>query len=476
MNKNTILGFAIGPIGAALLGIITLPILAWHFSAEDIGRITMLQVASSFAVIFFSLGLDQAYVREYHESKDRPLLVKSVILPGLMGLLGILCLLSLFDKYLLSNFIFSIDSALFGGLIALALVAAYLSRFLSLILRMAESGLAFSMSQVLPKALFLLAIVGAYFWGLVPSFSLLLVAHVIAIVFATLLYGFNTRAVWLPGLLRGIDKAQLSLMLKFGLPLVAGGVASWLLLTIDKIFLRSFSTLSELGIYSVASIIASAVGIMSGIFTTVWTPTVYKWVAEGSDLSKVDSIIEYVLAAVIFIMCMAGLFSWIVVLVLPEMYSSVQYIVVLCMLPPLFYALSEVTAIGLGISRKSIFSMISSFVAVIFSVAINYYLVPLYGALGASIGMALSFWIFLIVRTEFSCLVWRKVSRLKVYGTTLSILILAILFVLYGEGHFKIFMFAWLCAIAMSVMFLKRAWFGAYSWVMREPWGNGVGK
>ena len=90
MNKSKIIGFAVGPIGAAVLSFASLPILAWYFSAEDIGRISMLQVVISFSVLIFSLGLDQAYVREYHEVADKAVLLKTAVLPGLIILLLVL--------------------------------------------------------------------------------------------------------------------------------------------------------------------------------------------------------------------------------------------------------------------------------------------------------------------------------------------------------------------------------------------------
>ncbi|MGL6275567.1 oligosaccharide flippase family protein [Aeromonas dhakensis] len=90
MNIKKIMGFAIGPIGAAALGFIALPITTWFYSQEDIGKISMLQVAASFCVLIFSLGLDQSYVREYHESENKTALLKMAIFPG-----GVLLLVSL---------------------------------------------------------------------------------------------------------------------------------------------------------------------------------------------------------------------------------------------------------------------------------------------------------------------------------------------------------------------------------------------
>ena len=53
MNKKTILGYALGPIGSGLLGLISLPIITWFYSVEDVGRISMLQVFTSFSILFF---------------------------------------------------------------------------------------------------------------------------------------------------------------------------------------------------------------------------------------------------------------------------------------------------------------------------------------------------------------------------------------------------------------------------------------
>jgi len=87
VTPRKIAAFAIGPIGAAVLGLISLPIITWLFSQEDVGRMAMLQVTLSFSILLFSLGLDQSYVREFHEAENKPALLKRAMLPGLLLLL-----------------------------------------------------------------------------------------------------------------------------------------------------------------------------------------------------------------------------------------------------------------------------------------------------------------------------------------------------------------------------------------------------
>lgn len=443
MNTKKIAAFAVGPIGSAALGFITLPIITWFYSVEDIGRIAMLQVVTSFCILLFSLGLDQAYVREYHETESKSALLKASLLPGLL-LITLALLLCMVNPGFISKELFSVESTLISILVASCILAAFVSRFLSLILRMQERGMAFSMSQLLPKVLFL-SVIGAYFL-LAFDFDLLhlVIAHAISIVAVVLVYGWNTRREWFLALRQEIEKDKFISLLRFGFPLILGGLAFWGMTAMDKLFLRHYSTFEELGVFSVAASFAAVAIILQSVFSTVWAPIVYKWVAEGVDEEKLNEVTEYVLAAVVALFALAGLFSWIITYILPERYNEVQYILVACMAYPLFYTLSETTVVGIGVTRKSAYSMAASVIAVLVSVIGNYFLVPIYGAAGAAVSTAIAFWVFFFLRTEFSCIVWRKIPRLRLYSLTLVCLALTIGFTLKGKEFPVLFIVGWL--------------------------------
>ncbi len=454
MNAKKIAAFAVGPIGGAALGFVTLPLITWFYSAEDIGRIAMLQVMSSFCILLFSLGLDQAYVREYHEAEQKPELLKATLLPGFLLLLAGL-LICLLIPGLISKALFSVDSIKISWLIATCFISAFVSRFLSLILRMQEKGLAFSMSQILPKILFLLIIGSYYLASLGFDFLQLAIAHTLSTLAVTVVYAWNTRKEWLAAIKYKINTTKLKAMLRYGMPLVMGGAAFWGLTAMDKVFLRNLSTFEELGIYSVATSFAAAATIFQSVFSTVWAPTVYKWAAEGINTNKIDQVTDHVLTAVVFLFVLAGLFSWVVTYLLPDSYERVKYILVACMACPLFYTLSETTVVGLGVTRKSGYAMLASFIAVLFNLTANYFLVPTYGASGAAISTALAFWIFLVCRTELSCLAWRKVPRAKLYASTLICLIAAIANASTAENDKTFMITTWAIIGAIAVFTFK---------------------
>ena len=129
--------------------------------------------------------------------------------------------------------------------------------------------------------------------------------------------------------------------------------------------------------------------------------------------------------AIYFIVVVAGLFSWLLDFILPNQYLSVKYLIIICIIGPLFYTLSEVTGIGIAIAKKTRFSMYASIGAMLTSIVLNFFLVKKLGALGAAISTAFSFWFFYILRTEFSQLVWRKTIKIRGYLITFSILLIS---------------------------------------------------
>ena len=426
MNKKKILAYAIGPVGSGIFSVATLPIITWFYNVDDVGRISMLQIFTSFAILFFCLGLDQSYVRAYHDSDNKPLLLKHAMFPGVCICILSCLLIFIYKPDFISKILYSVESVYLSFLTFFCFIVALIIRFLSLTLRMQERAIAFSMSQVLPKILLLLFVISAVVWAGSRDSKQLFTANALALFIACLIFAWNTRNDWIPAFAQKFDKIEFQTHLSYGFPLLIGGLASWGLNVSDRIFLRLFSSYTDLGVYSVAMSIASAATIFATIFNTIWAPLVFKWVSSSEiDLKKIDDISEYILMAIYFIVVVAGLFSWLLDFILPNQYLSVKYLIIICIIGPLFYTLSEVTGIGIAIAKKTRFSMYASIAAMLTSIVLNFFLVKKLGALGAAISTAFSFWFFYILRTEFSQLVWRKTIKLRGYLITFSILLIS---------------------------------------------------
>ena len=414
MNPNKILAFALGPIASAAFGLIMVPMVAWIFSPEDVGRLNILKITVSFCMLLFVLGLDQAYVREFHESRDRARLLKACFVPG-FALFAVAGLGTIAFASQLSLLLFGTANPIFYWVTLASVTATFVSGFLSSILRMQERGLAFSISQMIPNALLLAIVGGIVLFGLPRGFLQLQLGFLASTIAVVMAYLWNTRKQWRPAIAAQLDWQQVRSLLKFGTPLIFSGLAYWGLIATSSIALRSMSTFSELGIYSVAMSFAGVAIIFQSIFSVVWAPIVYKWVAEGTDLSRVDAVARQALAAVCGIFVVCGLFSWLADYVLPAGYANVKYLVLCSIVQPLLYTLSEVTCIGIGISRRTMLTVWVTLAALCTNVLLSLWLVPEYGARGAVMANAVAYVVFFIARTEVSARVWRQFPRARLY-------------------------------------------------------------
>ncbi|MCK8137049.1 lipopolysaccharide biosynthesis protein [Pseudoalteromonas sp. 2CM28B] len=454
MNLKKILQFSIGPIGAAALSLITLPFVAWFFTVEDVGRLTMLQVVLSLAVSLFSLAMHQAYVREYHEEDDKQALFKVSVIPGLAVLL-LVSVITIALPFSISMLLFEIDSTLLSFMLFIGIFASFFINFLAHVVRMQERGLVFSATKITPK-LFLLIFIGLIMLlNLKAEFKTLMIMNTLAVLSSLMMFLWLTRDTWLPALKKNVSIVLLIKMLKFSLPLVAGGIAYWGLTTMDRFFLRSLSGFDELGIYAVAVALAGAVSVVSSIFSNIWHPILYKWAKEGIAQKKVQCVIDNMIIFVALIWSLAGVFSFIVPWFLPKEYQAIEYLIVACVAMPLFYLLSETTGVGIGITRRSKYSMFASISAFLVNALLNYLLIPDYGATGAALATVLAFFVFFIVKTEFSARLWCAIPRIKMYILILSYVIGTLVMVLSKAnlGHFYlmwVFLFVFTCLLYRS--------------------------
>ncbi len=450
------IAFAIGPIFAAFISLVTLPFVAWFFSAEDVGRLTMLQVALGLSVTVLSLQMHQAYVREYYEEKNKAKLFKISIMPGFIFLLTYL-LICIVSPLSISKILFDIDSSALTIMLNISIVSMYFVNFFAHLVRMEERGIVFSISQVMPKVMLLTLVGVILLLNLSNSFKNLMTMNMLASVSSFFILAVLTRQTWIVSIKEELDIELIKKMLKFSFPLIAGGVAYWGLTTIDRVFLRHYSGFEELGIYAIAASLGGAVMVLSSIFANIWHPTVYKWVQQGVDTDKLQLVIETMLVFIAFIWSMFGLSSWLLKYLLPEKYSDVEYLVIACAAAPLLYMLSETTMVGIGIMRKSMYAMLASLLALLTSIFLNYLLIPKYGAFAAAIASMVSFLIFFLVRTESSGFLWVSLPRFKIYLVIFLYVFVTIFITFFGKDyeHFH-YRLAWV-ALFFYTLLLHRA-------------------
>jgi O-antigen/teichoic acid export membrane protein len=451
MRVGGLLAFAVGPIVTAALALITVPLTAWVFSPDDIGRFNVFTVTLSLLLLVSLLGLDQAYVREYHEAPDKGLLLRTCMLPGFV-LAVAASTASLWFAKPLSQLLYGFESRLAIAATALALILTYCSRFLSLVLRMQERGLGFSMSQILPKFVQIALIVVLAYVVKRTTFAGLLAISIASLFVVLLVLGWTTKQDWMAAIRARIQCTYLVSIVGFGAPLILSSVAYWALTATSTFALRSLSTLSELAVYSVAASFAGAAAILQSIFSVVWAPTVYKWAADGADMTRIDRVTGQLLAIVCVVVILFGIFAPAVDFLLPERYAEVKYVLICSVLQPLLYTLSESTSMGIAMSRRTMWSMWVTLAAMCVNVLCSIALVPRFGAAGAAAGNALAFGAFFVGRTEASARLWRVFPRLKLYVTVAVVCSFCVTTTLFARISPLGFSLAWAALLPLALI------------------------
>lgn len=471
MDIKKFYSYGFGPLVAGVLTALTLPILTWYFSEEDIGRLTLLQILVSLSVMIFSLSLHQAYVREYNEVVNKKELLLVSIFPGLLLLILAIFLLILYlflsPQYFLSSIIFGVESNIIVILIILSIIFSFFINVLNHVIRMEEKGFSYSIMQIIPKLIFVLVLVFITVFGQDKNFVSLNIAFAFSIFITFVIAMYLTRRSWSGLLSTNFNMKLMKETLSFSFPLMFGGIAYWGVFTVDRVFLKIYSGLESVAIYAVATTFASCVTLLSSIFTTIWHPMVYKWAKDGLDNYKIQELINVITLTIFFIWSLIGCFSWVIPYFLPNKYYEVEYLVVACASGPLLYLLSELTVIGIGLSRKSKYSLYASFMAFLGCLLMNITLIPLYGVKGAAITMVLTFSLLLVLRTEFSVKLYCDfLSRRKIYIIMLLYVIFTIFFVLKQPGV-VLYVFFWLILMFVVLMLFKKEFFKIISYVKK---------
>lgn len=466
MNFRRALAFAVGPVLSAALGFAALPLLAMHYSPEIIGRNNIFQVFSSLALLIAYCGLDQALAREFHETEDHRALFNVCFLPGLT-FLSLFLLATLPFAAELSEILYGQAQPSWYYLSCACIYLAFITRFLSIIVRMQERGIAYSASQVFPKLVILLVLSGYVGLRAPHGYSSLLFANLAAgfAVFAVAAWNTRTELFFRSAL--SIDRGALAKALRFGLPLVGAGLAYWGLTASSTLALRFYSTFGELGVYSMAINFAGIALVIQTVFSTIWMPTVYKWVASNENLDMVHVVTSCVTATVCLAFCFCGAFSWVIDFIVPSEYYQVKFIVTCCMAQPLLYTVSEATVAGLNVKRLTGRALKIAVFAFFCNVLLSLALVPSLGASGAAVSNALAFFIFMVARTEVSARVWPIPSRHKIYLTTGCLTLVAVGMALVPRYAPYIYSSLWLIFLLIVLFYFRREFRLIWRFVVR---------
>lgn len=397
--------FSLGPVMAAAIGFITVPVITYFITPEEYGKASMFTLAQGIAAMLMYFGLDQAFIREFNQYKDNvgKLLSNAIFMPLIFVIIIDTCIL--INAKFLSNVLFGSQEELTAVyMLAVMLPFIVVENFSFLKIRMEEKGLAYSCATISLKVL-VLVITVLLFLIYEKSFHSVVYAMAFAeIINGTILFFLVIKPLRIS--IKYVDKELIKRMLKFGLPLIPAMLMSWTLASMDKVMLRALCGYEELGLYAAAYKIVSAVSIVQSCFSLFWTPVAYRWNEENVPKENYAFVNTIVAVGMTLICLLLLLVKNIVGFVLGDSFVEAIQIFPFLLLYPVMYTMSETTAMGIGFSRKTFYSIIVSGTACVANIALNYTMIPLWGGTGAAFATGIAFIVFFWARTLISRKLW----------------------------------------------------------------------
>src|SRR6266581_78991 len=174
------------------------------------------------------------------------------------------------------------------------------------------------------------------------------------------------------------DRQLFRQMNHFGMPLVPSALALWAINFIDRIFIAQFKGQAEVGIYSVAVRISSAIVFLMIAFRLAWPAFAYSIEDDREAKRTYSFVLTYLLFVCSWVSLALGLLSpWLVRLLArgPGFHRASEAVALLAF-GSAAYAGYTVLSIGVGRARATQFNWVISGAAAVVNVVLNVILIP----------------------------------------------------------------------------------------------------
>lgn len=431
------LSFSIGGYINILIGLFTVPITTRMLTPEQYGISSLVTTITSLLFVFCCLGLEQGFVRFFYDEEEKNrgrLLYNCLYYPFFLTVFvsGLLILL----KKQVSIFIIGKYDINIIWILILNIIFISLNNFSLLIIRMQQKGKLYSTFNVLIKILEFIFILILYkIYG--DNYKTLVLSVLFSTIIATILSIYIERSFWK---FKGQAKTTINDLVKFSIPLVLTMALNWVFGSCDKIVIKIFSNLKEVGLYAGAFKIIALISVIQTGFTTFWTPVVYEHYSKNpNDLNFFKKANDY-LSLMFFVLGIGVLLSRdIIVLLLGKNYYSSIFIMPMLVFIPIMYLISETTVIGISLKKQTKYFLYISIIVSITNLIGNFILVPNLGAKGAAISTGVSYILFFYLRTYFSVkLIDFGFNLKRIYFSIVLMLIYALLLSFYNNIYFTV--------------------------------------
>lgn len=438
LARNTVLVF-IGQAGAKVIGLLMLPLYTRWLSVEEFGVSDLITVYSTAlvgvvacciydAIFIFPKNKDKKSQSGYFSTGLLFLLISFLFFALVFYFIGLFC------KYkCITNSFVNYQWCIYAMLVSQILlnVIQQFTRSIDKLFVFSITGLVVTTTTAFYAFLF------------IPQMGV--IGYVISIIIAQLsgaIYAFvaSKSYTFLNPSCISVNKCKE--MLQYSIPLIPNGIMWWIVGSLNRPFLESYSTFYDIGLYAIANKFPGILQMLFAVFLNSWQISVVEEFGKIGYADFYNRVFRFVISISIIGLLLLTLFSKVLVLLLaaPEYSDSWRYIPILS-LGVIFNYIGGIVGCVFSATRESKYYFYSSAWSALFAICANYLLIPMYGILGASMANMLSFAVMAISRIVYSHK-YVSLDGIKVYLLELFLVILVYLFLIFNIYRFIIYITA----------------------------------
>lgn len=382
--------FAIGGVGSKLLLFLLVPLYTNILTREEYGTADLVSTVAELIIPFLSVVIYEAVLRfglSKYERKEDVLLVALFVWLGswLVGLLIIPATRLYSELFEWRWYLYFYINVSIGSFIFLNYIKVKNMNKLFSLINIVQASMLVGLN-----VLFLIVFkwnVNGYLLSSILSVGLPLI--VVILVGKVIPDLKNART----------DYQLFKRMIKYSFPLILNNVSWWVIHSSDKIMLELMVGVGALGIYIVVTKIPSLINVVINIVSSAWNISATKEM-EDTNNAKFYSDVFNLLTFFVFLACISIVFvlkPFMSIYVGQEFSEAWQYTPLL-LVSAVFSAISSYCGSLYDALKKSVHNMITTLIAAMINIALNFVFIPSYGIWGAIIGTVIAYFVIAIMR------------------------------------------------------------------------------
>jgi O-antigen/teichoic acid export membrane protein len=431
LGDSAVYGISVAAVPAALL--LATPLIARELDPAGFGTVDVLASVVALLTLVSLLGMDSAVGRSYFDypagDERRRATIRFAIALSLAVSLGVAVLLAL--AAIAGVAAATTNRSILAASVLIPLGSALAVARLSFLLRRQRT--AYVMTAALQAVVGIGAAVGLVLAGLGPPgyFAGLAAGAVVALGFSLGL-GDLIRA---PG--RRLDRAEIRLLLEYGLPLVPAAAATWAIFALDRALIASMRDLGEAGYYAIGSKVAAPMMLAITAFAIAWGPFIFSQSRARQRELRARALTVVVAGTGIFFLALVLFAPELVRLLGGDDFRPATRAVPGIALGWLGFAAATVLSTEFSLSRRTRVIALATVTAAAINVVLNLVLIPPFGFVGAAWATAASFMLLAAIYLVWE---WRsgpvpyRLGRLAAIVGVVAMATVAALLTNDGEG------------------------------------------